>query len=88
MTKRTKTPSEAIKPESPTLTPADLKKWRERLGLGTQGMADYLGVPVYTLTKWENGTRAPDSAPRRLFEVLGLIEAMAPSIHDVLLPRK
>jgi len=88
MTKRTKKPSEATKPEAATLTPADLKKWRERLGLGVQGMAEYLGIPVHTLTKWENGTRAPDAAPRRLFEVLGLIEAMAPSIHDVLLPRK
>jgi DNA-binding transcriptional regulator YiaG len=71
-----------------TLTPTDLKKWRERLGLGAAGMSEYLGVPVHTWTKWENGTRAPDAAPRRLFELLGMLEAMAPAIHESLLPKK
>lgn len=56
------------------MNPETLKAWRARLSLGEAGMAAYLGVPVTTYRKWENGTRKPDAAPLRLFEVLQRIE--------------
>ena len=67
------------------MTPDNLKSWRARLGLGDTGMAAYLGVPLGTLRKWENGTRTPDTAPLRLFAVLQLIEAQAPDLHAAIL---
>lgn len=67
------------------MTPETLKAWRLRLHLGEAGMASYLGVPVTTYRKWENGTRNPDAAPLRLFAVLVLIEARAPELHTRLL---
>ena len=51
----------------------------------TQG-AQYLGVPVHTLRKWLNGTRAPNAAAVRLLDVLGTIETLAPDIHEHLMP--
>lgn len=63
------------------MTPETLKSWRARLSLGEAGMAAYLGVPVTTYRKWENGTRKPDAAPLRLFEVLQVLEVSAPMTH-------
>lgn len=63
------------------MTPDNLKAWRSRLSLGEAGMAAYLGVPVTTYRKWENGTRKPDAAPLRLFEVLQRIEDEAKGTH-------
>jgi len=63
------------------MTPDNLKAWRARLSLGETGMAAYLGVPVTTYRKWENGTRKPDAAPLRLFAVLGEVEGCAPELH-------
>jgi DNA-binding transcriptional regulator YiaG len=57
----------------------------ERLGLTDNQAADYFGVPVHTLRKWLNGERAPGAATHKLVEILGLIEALAPAIHDSLL---
>lgn len=59
---------------------------RARLGLTLHDCASYLGVPVTTLIKWENGTRSPGSAAMRLMDVLGMIEVMAPDIHVHFLP--
>ena len=58
----------------------------ERLGLTAQGAADYLGVPVTTIRKWIDGTRTPGAAVIRLLDVLGIVEAIAPSIHAAMLP--
>ncbi len=66
------------------MTPENLKAWRTRLTLGEAGMAAYLGVPVTTYRKWENGTRNPDAAPLRLFAVLQLIEANAGDLHTLM----
>lgn len=66
------------------MTPENLKAWRARLSLGEAGMAAYLGVPVTTYRKWENGTRKPDAAPLRLFEVLQMIEANAGDLHTLM----
>lgn len=68
------------------MTHDNLKHWRSRLGLGELGMAKYIGVPVNTYRKWESGTRKPESAPLRLFEVLRLVESASPSLHASLLP--
>jgi hypothetical protein len=58
-----------------------LKQTAARLGLSELAMAAYLGVPVFTYRKWENGTRGMDAAPRRLLEVLGRIENESPDLH-------
>lgn len=63
------------------MNPETLKAWRARLSLGEAGMSAYLGVPVTTYRKWENGTRKPDAAPLRLFAVLGEVEGCAPELH-------
>jgi len=58
------------------MNPDTLKAWRARLSLGEAGMSAYLGVPVTTYRKWENGTRKPDAAPLRLFDLLQSIETL------------
>ena len=58
-----------------------LKTWAARLELSEAAMAAYLGVPVFTYRKWENGTRTPDAAPQRLMRVLRRIESEAPELH-------
>lgn len=67
----------------------ELKAWRVRLGLGEAGMAAYLGVPVTTYRKWENGTRSQDASTLRLFEVLQLLDGdrfvTCRRMHDELL---
>ena len=70
-----------------TLPQFDCAAWRGRLGLGREKMAEYLGVPVHTWNKWENGTRNPSGAAARLFHVLGVIEAMCPGVHGMLVPK-
>lgn len=62
-------------------TPETLKATAARLGLSELAMAAYLGVPVFTYRKWVNGTRSMDSAPRRLLDVLEMIENEAPDLH-------
>ena len=73
-----------------TLAPGNfqlrLSATMERLGLTAQGAADYLGVPVPTIRKWIDGTRTPGAAVIRLLDVLGIVEAIAPSIHAAMLP--
>lgn len=57
-----------------------------RLKLDEARAADYLGVPVFTVRKWINGEREPNAAVVRLFDVLGMVEALAPALHDSLMP--
>lgn len=66
----------------------DIKATIDRLKLTEKQAADYLGVPVFTLRKWLTGERAPSAATRKLIEVMGMLEAMAPAIHVSLLPKK
>ncbi len=63
-----------------------IKATIERLGLNEQQASEYLGVPVPTLRKWCTGEREPGAATYRLLDVLGMVEALAPSIHQSLLP--
>lgn len=48
--------------------------------------AGLLGVPVFTLRKWQAGTRAPSAAAVRLVEVLDMLNALAPALLDALIP--
>ena len=48
--------------------------------------AGLLGVPVFTLRKWTNGTRAPNAAAIRLLDVLCTLETLAPALLDALIP--
>lgn len=57
-----------------------------RWGLDETQAAAFLGVPVFTLRKWIKGERNPSAAAVRLFEVLGMLEAIAPAIHAGFLP--
>lgn len=57
-----------------------------RLHLDEHRAAQYLGVPVFTLRKWLDGTRVPSASVLRLVEVLGIVEALAPALHASLLP--
>lgn len=57
-----------------------------RLNLNESRAAAYLGVPIFTLHKWVTGQRKPGAAVKRLLDVLGTIEVMAPSLHDSFLP--
>jgi len=63
------------------MNPQDLKTWQSDLGLSDTAMAAYLGVPLPTFTKWQNGTRNPDAATRRLFAILQRIEAQSLGLH-------
>jgi len=75
--KRPKTPKSA--PAEGTIA-ASVVATLARLRLtDTQGAA-YLGVPVTTLRKWI-------AAVGRLLEVMGAMEALAPSLHETFMPR-
>lgn len=63
------------------VTPAQLAEIAQRLSLSTSALADYLGVPVYTLIKWQNGTRTPPAVAARLLAVLEIVETLAPDLH-------
>ena len=51
-----------------------------------QGAADLLGVPVHTLRKWSNGTRAPNAAAVRLVAVLATLATIAPGLLAAVCP--
>jgi len=57
---------------------------QSRLGLSIDAMAQYLGVSVHTLRKWQNGQRIPGAMVDRLLNVLSLVECMMPEIHAAL----
>jgi hypothetical protein len=62
------------------------KALQTRLNLDESQAAAYLGVPVFTFRKWAAGDRKPTAAVARLLEVLGMVEAMNPALHDSFLP--
>ncbi len=55
---------------------------RSRLNFSQIQMADYLGVSVFTLRKWESGERNAGAALIRLLDVLNFLEVFAPALHD------
>jgi transcriptional regulator with XRE-family HTH domain len=40
-----------------TMTPKDLKKWREANGYSQNGLAEALSVHIMTVSRWERGVR-------------------------------
>jgi DNA-binding transcriptional regulator YiaG len=48
-------------------------------------MSRYMGVPYRTYIKWEHGQRAPGAVATRLLDILELVQANAPALHDDLL---
>lgn len=59
---------------------------RQRLSLSAAQMGRYLGVPVTTYVSWESGQRNPAASVLRLLDVLGTVEALAPGVHEALMP--
>lgn len=72
----------------PSVTPERLREARARLGLTAPQFAAYLGVSPHTLTKWDNSTRAAPAIAGRLLDVLETVAALAPALHEHLLPEK
>lgn len=64
---------------------AQIAQTVERLGLSETQAAQYFAVPVYTVRKWLTGEREPGAAVARLLEVMGLLEALAPNLHQTFL---
>ena len=83
-----KEPRSARPDPSPDSFAARVRDTMRRLNLDDAHAADYLGVPVFTLRKWTTGERQPGAAVLRLFDVLGMVEAMAPALHESFLPPK
>jgi putative transcriptional regulator len=61
----------AVEPP-PLLTPADVRRVRESLGLSQPVFADFLGTSPSTVRSWEQGQKRPSPMARRF---LGLIAA-------------
>jgi len=40
-----------------TMTPIDLKEWREANGYSQSGLAEVLSVHIMTVSRWERGVR-------------------------------
>ena len=48
----------------------DVKAMRQRMEMTQQEFADFLGISVYTLGKWERGERRPEGAARVLLTIV------------------
>ena len=82
----TKTPLKPLKIPVAGSLALRVRHTLERLHLDDTRGAAYLGVPVFTVRKWITGEREPGAAVARLLDVLGMVEAMAPALHDSFLP--
>jgi hypothetical protein len=78
----TETPSKQPKKPLDGSVAAQVVQTVERLGLSEAQAAQYFAVPVFTVRKWLTGEREPGAAVARLLEVMGLLEALAPNIHQ------
>ena len=56
--------------------------------LTPERLAKYLGTPEHTVKHWLDGTRMPGASTIRLLQVLGMIETLAPLIHDNLIKER
>lgn len=68
-------------------TVARIEALMKRRGMNQAAMAKYLGVPQGTIGNWLGGTRKPNAVVVRLLDVLGMVEVLAPGIHDEFLPK-
>lgn len=82
----TQTPLNPSKNPLPGTVAARAKDTADRLNLSEVRAAAYFGVPVFTFRKWATGEREPGAAVTRLLDVLGMVEAMAPALHESFLP--
>lgn len=80
------TPPNSSKNPLPGTVAARAKDTADRLNLSDTRAAAYFGVPVFTYRKWATGEREPGAAVTRLLDVLGMVEAMAPALHESFLP--
>ena len=80
---------ETIETEAKTLDPTvqRIKAVMERRKMSQADMARYLDVPQGTIGNWLGGARKPSRSVARLLDVLGMIEMLAPTIHEQLLPK-
>jgi DNA-binding transcriptional regulator YiaG len=67
-------------------TKAAIHALRERTRFTPQEVAEYLGVSVHLVRKWESGTREFNPTVARLFKLLGLVRDLAPDVHSIMLP--
>ena len=81
----TETPPKTPKKPVPGTVAAQVVQTVERLGLSEAQAAQYFAVPVFTVRKWLTGEREPGAAVARLLEVMGLLEALAPNLHQTFL---
>jgi DNA-binding transcriptional regulator YiaG len=73
--------------KTPDPTVERIRALMARRNMSQMDMARYLGVPQGTIGNWLGGTRTPNASVARLVEVLGMIEVLAPSIHEHLLKK-
>jgi putative transcriptional regulator len=52
------------------MTPAEIRAFRQRLGLTQTQMAERLGVHLRTYQQWEYGRRKPRRPTLKLLEIL------------------
>ena len=81
----TETPSKQPKKPPAGSVAAQVLQTVERLGLSEAQAAQYFAVPVFTMRKWLTGEREPGAAVARLLEVMGLLEALTPNLHQTFL---
>ena len=78
----TQTPLRQPKTPAPGTVAERVRQTVDRLNLDEAQAAQYFAVPVYTVRKWLTGEREPGAAVARLLEVMGLLEALAPNLHQ------
>lgn len=74
------------KPANPGAFPA-LVALLDRHPMHETLAASMLGVPLNTLRKWINGTRAPSASAIKLVELFVLLETVTPDVFASLIPR-
>jgi DNA-binding transcriptional regulator YiaG len=67
-------------------TVSRIRALMERTGWNQAQTAAYLGVPQGTLGNWLAATRSPNTVVVRLLDVLGMVESLAPWLHDTMTP--
>jgi hypothetical protein len=81
----TQTAPKQSKTPAPGTVAERVRQTVDRLNLDEGQAAAYFGVPVFTVRKWCTGEREPSAAVARLLEVMGLLEALAPNLHQTFL---
>jgi hypothetical protein len=79
------TPLKQPKTPNPGTVAERVRQTVDRLKLDEVQAAQYFGVPVFTVRKWCTGEREPGAAVARLLEVMGMLEALAPNLHQTFL---